>query len=108
MHMRRVLAAALALVGGLGAMAFGSSSARAALCASATSCVLTLTQGNAGSGFGVGNFGTVDLELAGGTVTVTVDLASGFNIINTGFPGSFGFSDSLAGTVTISNFKSGA
>jgi hypothetical protein len=33
-------------------------------------------------------------------------MASGWTIVNTGFPGSFGFSDSLAGLVTIGNFSS--
>jgi len=108
MSKTRKLVAALALVGGMGAMAFGSSPATAALlCSSTTSCTLNFTQGNSSSGFGVASFGTLGLQLASGVVTVTVDLADGFNIINTGFPGSFGFSDSLAGTVTIGNFESG-
>jgi hypothetical protein len=37
-----------------------------------------------------------------------VDLANGFLIINTGFPGSFGFVDSLGGGLTIGNFSSAA
>jgi len=61
--------------------------ASADLCTSTTSCVLALTQGNGGSGFGTGNFGTVDLERVGTTVTITVDLADNFRIIQTGFPG---------------------
>jgi hypothetical protein len=80
--------------------------ASADLCTSTTSCVLALTQGNGGSGFGTGNFGTVDLERVGTAVTITVDLADNFRIINTGFPGSFGFADSLGGGLTIGNFSS--
>src|SRR5438067_13686727 len=82
--------------------------ASADLCASTTSCILNLTQGNAGSGFGTGNFGTVDLERTGSTVTVTIDLASGFFLIDTGFPGTAGFVDSLGGGLTINNFSSAA
>jgi hypothetical protein len=81
------------------------SPASADLCVSTTSCVLALTQGNAGSGFGTGNFGTVDLERSGTTVTITVSLASGFKIIDTGFPGSFGFGDNLGGGLTIGGFS---
>ena len=33
-------------------------------------------------------------------------LATGFRIINTGFPGSFGFADTLGGGLTIGNFSS--
>jgi len=84
------------------------SPASAGLCASATDCTLTLDTGNSSSGFGTGNFGTVHLSLDTTThvAAVTVDLASGFLIINTGFPGSFGFVDSLGGGLTIDNFSS--
>jgi hypothetical protein len=78
----------------------------ASLCASTTSCTLALTQGNTSSGFGTGNFGTVDLKLSGDTVTITIALATGWQIVNTGFPGSFGFSDSLGGGLTIGGFSS--
>ena len=87
-------------------LGLASSPASADFCASTTSCVLGLTQGNAGSQFGTGNFGTVNLNLAGSTVTVTVDLANNFFIIGTGFPGAVGFSDSLGGGLTIGNFSS--
>src|SRR5262249_11341996 len=49
-----------------------------------------------------------DLERTGSTVTVTIDLAPGFFIINTGFPGVAGFADSLGGGLTIGNFSSAA
>jgi PEP-CTERM motif len=86
------------------------SPAFAGLCASTTDCTLTLDTGNGGSGFGTGNFGTVHLGLDTAThlATVTVDLAAGFFIIDTGFPGSFGFVDSLGGGLSIGNFSSAA
>jgi hypothetical protein len=80
--------------------------ASANLCSSATSCTLVFSEGNTGSGFGTGNFGTVDLELSGSTVTVTIDLAVGLQLVNTGFPGSIGFVDSLGGGLTIGDFSS--
>jgi len=85
-----------------------ASAVSADICASTTSCVVNLTQGNGGSGFGTGNFGTVDLERTGSTVTVTIDLAAGFFLIGTGFPGTAGFADSLGGGLTIGNFSSAA
>ena len=85
-----------------------STPALADLCASTTNCTLTFTQGNAGSGFGSGNFGTLNLALSGNTVTVTIDLANNFFLIDTGFPGAVGFSDSLGGGLTIGNFSSAA
>ena len=98
--------AALAVVLGLGAMLVTAASAD--ICASVTDCTLTLDTGNGGSGFGTGNFGSVHLALDTGThvATITVSLASGFKIIDTGFPGAFGFSDSLGGGLTIGNFSS--
>ena len=84
------------------------SPASADICVSTTSCVVNLTQGNSSSGFGTGNFGTVDLERVGSTVTITIDLAPGFFLIGTGFPGTAGFVDSLGGGLTIGNFSSAA
>src|SRR5579864_5142546 len=80
----------------------------ASICSNTTDCLLTLSQGNAGSGFGSGDFGTVEISLNTTTDVATVDvkLASGFQIINTGFPGSFGFADNLGGGLTIGNFSS--
>ncbi len=102
-----VSVAATALILGLGAMLVTPASATP-ICASSTDCTLTLDTGNGGSGFGTGNFGTVHLVLNPVTdaVTVTVSLASGFKIIDTGFPGSFGFTDNLGGGLTIGNFSS--
>jgi PEP-CTERM motif-containing protein len=78
----------------------------AALCTNTTDCTLALTQGNGGSGFGTGSFGTVHITLSGTTATFDVKLATGFRIINTGFPGSFGFADTLGGGLTIDTFSS--
>lgn len=86
---------------GLGTMV---APAFADLCASTTNCTLNFTLGNTGSGFGSGNFGTLNLALAANVATVTVDLADGFFIIGTGFPGAFGFSDSLGGGLTMGGF----
>jgi len=80
--------------------------AAASLCSSSTSCTLVFSEGNTGSEFGSGNFGTLDLELSGNTVTVSIDLADGFQLVNTGFPGSIGFVDSLGGGLSIGGFSS--
>lgn len=81
------------------------------ICAT-TSCTLQLDTGNSSSGFGTGDFGTVELILDPDssihTVHITVTLAPGFFIVKTGFPGSFGFTDSLGGGLTIGNFSSPA
>lgn len=77
------------------------------LCVDTLDCTLELTQGNTSSGFGTGNFGTVHLVDNGtNKATVTVSLNPGWDIIVTGFPGAFGFTDSLSGTPTIGNFSS--
>jgi hypothetical protein len=82
----------------------------AGICASTTSCTLTLNQGNASGGFGSGNFGTVTITLDTLTDIATVDVkltAPGFYFVDAGgangFPGIFGFDDNLGGGVTIGN-----
>lgn len=86
--------------------------ASAGICTDTVDCTLTLDETNTGfsstNTVQTGNFGTVELALNTTTDVVTVDvkLASGFQIINTGFPGSFGFVDSLGGGLTIGNFSS--
>lgn len=82
--------------------------AASSLCVDTLDCTLQLTQGNSSSGFGTGDFGTVHLVDNGtNMVTVTVSLIDNtWDIINTGFPGSFGFTDSLGGTPIIGNFSS--
>jgi len=102
---RRVIVICAALALALGAI--GAPASASSLCVNTLDCTLELTQGNSSSGFGTGNFGTVQLVGNGtDTVTITVSLLSGWNIINTGFPASFGFTDSLSGTPTIGNFSS--
>src|SRR5260370_9791498 len=82
----------------------------AGLCASTTECPITLATGNGGVGLGTGKVGTGHLGLNNSThvATVTVDLAANFFIIDTGFPGSFGFIHSLGGGLAIGNFSSAA
>lgn len=102
-----IAAAAAACVAAAGAI---PNPAFAGLCASTTDCTLTLNTGNGGSGFGTGNFGTIHLTLNTTThvATVTVDLAANFFVTKTGFPGSFGFTDSLGGGLTMGNFSAAA
>ena len=100
--------------GGAIVLAFGVviAPASAGLCTDTTSCTVTLGETNTGfsstNTVQTGDFGTVQLTLDSTTHVATVDvaLASGFQIINTGFPGSFGFVDSLGGGLTIGNFSS--
>jgi hypothetical protein len=75
------------------------------LCTNITDCTLTLDTSN---GFVSGSdFGTVHLQVTGtDTVEVTVDVP-GFDVIVTGFPGSFGFTDSLTTSAAVSGFSSG-
>jgi hypothetical protein len=101
-RMNKFLAVIILGIGIVMAPAYGDS-----ICSNTTDCTLTFTQGNSGSAFGTGDFGTVNLNFtATNTVTITVSLASGFQLINTGFPGTFGFSDSFVGGLTIGNFSS--
>jgi hypothetical protein len=82
-------------------------SANAAICSDANSCNFTFDVHNAGStGFGSGPFGNLNLTLSGGVINATIDLADGYRLISTGFPGSFGFNDTIGGGITISNFSS--
>ena len=79
------------------------------LCASATSCTLSFTKSNTGSGLGTQTFGTVSISLNLGThtATVSIQLANGFVLVSTGASaGAAGFSDSLGGNLTIGNVSS--
>jgi hypothetical protein len=87
-----------------------ATSASAGVCASTTDCTFNLTQGNTSSGFGTGDFGTVNLSLNTAThaVTFTIDLASGFLLSGgNGFPGDFGFNDNVGGGLTYGGFPNG-
>jgi hypothetical protein len=85
-------------------------SANASACASTTDCTYTFDEHNSGStGFTTsGPFGTVELTLSGGNINVTLDVLSTFNLIDTGFAGTFGFNDNLElGDITAGSFSSG-
>ena len=78
-------------------------SANAAICSDANDCTFTFDIHNVGpTTFGSGPYGTVELTLVGSTIQVTIDLADGFGLINTGFPNGggtaygFGFNDNLS------------
>lgn len=91
------------------AVAVPQGAAAADICASTTDCTLLLSKLNSGL---AGSFGTVHLSLTGtNDVTVDIVMANGYSIITTGFPGGNGtnysvaFNDSLAGTVTVSQWS---
>jgi hypothetical protein len=82
-------------------------SANAAICSDANNCTFTFDVHNSGStGFGSGTFGTLNLVLSGGAINATIDLADGYRLISTGFPGAFGFNDTIGGGITVTNFSS--
>jgi len=78
------------------------------LCVNTQDCTLELTQGNSSSGFGTGNFGTVRLQVTGtDQVEITVSLNNDWDVIQTGFPGVVGFTDSLTTTASVTGLPSG-
>lgn len=77
----------------------------AAVCASITNCTFNFNS-TAVPQFGAGPYGTVNLALNNTFINITIDLASGFNLINTGTHQAFTFNTTLAGGVTLSNFSS--
>jgi len=105
---KRRFSGAAVVAGALLAWAAGSAPAQAGICTSTDDCTLIFDLGNGSSSFGSGNFGTVHLLRSGSTVSVTIDLAAGFFLIETGFPGAVGFFDNLGGGLTIDNFSSAA
>jgi hypothetical protein len=73
-----------------------------------TDCTYTFDEHNGGfSGITGGTpYGTVELQLVAGVIDVTLSMASRFNLINTGFAGTFGYNDTLNdGTPTAGNFS---
>ena len=81
----------------------------AAPCVSTTNCTYTFDEHNAGSsGFTTsGPFGTVELTLDSGNIDVTLLMFNNFQLIVTGFPGTFGFNDTLGlGNISASGFSS--
>lgn len=75
------------------------------VCLSTTNCTFDLNDTNVGA-FGAGPFGTVNLALSGSAITFTIDLADGFNLIDSGSHEAFTFNNTLGGAVTISDFSS--
>jgi hypothetical protein len=81
----------------------------AAVCSNTADCTFTFDAHNTGpTNFGGGPYGTVELQLVGSSINFTINLASGFGLIGTGFPGTLGFDDNLAGALTFGSFSSSA
>lgn len=68
----------------------------AATCSSTTDCTFNFDSNN-GFTAATGPYGTVELTLVGSTIKVTLN-TPGFNLIQTGFPGVFGYNDNLNDT----------
>jgi hypothetical protein len=70
--------------------------------------VYTLTSDHCTGGCGTSPFGTIDVTQDGfNTVLLTVNLTSGDNFVNTGFPGAFAFDISGAPTIAVLNLTTG-
>ena len=88
-------------------------SAKASICTDADHCTFDFDIHNVGpTTFGSGPYGTVDLLLQGdGTIKVSIDLADGFGLINTGFPAgpgtnyAFAFNDNIGGTFSYGSYS---
>jgi hypothetical protein len=91
------------LVLSLVSLALALPSFASSLCTNTTDCTLVLDTSN---GFVSGSdFGTVHLQVTGtDTVEVTVNVP-GYDLILTGFPGTFGFTDSLTSAATITGLS---
>ena len=74
----------------------------AAICPDTTNCTFTF---NVTNGNTPGNFGTVNLATMGSDILVTVNLAAGLHLIQTGSHQSFDFNDDVAGTPTQGSFS---
>ena len=77
-------------------------SASAATCADITNCTFAFNDSDA---FGSGLFGTVNLALNTGKITITVDLADDYRLIDTGSHESFTFNDTVGGSLVLDNFS---
>jgi hypothetical protein len=76
-----------------------------------TDCTYTFDEHNSGfTGITSGGpYGTVELKLVAGVVDVTLNMMPNYNLIVTGFPGTFGYNDTLNdGTPTAGNFSNAA
>jgi hypothetical protein len=72
----------------------------AAVCTSTTDCTFTFDEHNAGfSGITSGGpYGTIELQLVGNTITAHLNMNSNWVLIDTGFPGTFGYNDTVHDT----------
>jgi len=78
-------------------------SAKASVCTT-SDCTYTFDSTAVGA-FGSGPYGTVELTLVSGSINFTIDLLSGFHLIDTGSHEAFTFNDTVAETVTIGSFS---
>ncbi len=81
-------------------------------CASLTDCTYDFTVHNVASfNTTITDYGTVRLQLSGGTITVTItllnDATNGFRLIGTGQPGAFAFNDTTNEALTFGGFPTG-
>lgn len=86
----------------LASLVIGLPSASAAICADITNCTFAFNDSDA---FGTGSFGTVNLALNSGKITITVDLADDYHLIDTGTHESFTFNDTVGGGFVLDNFS---
>jgi hypothetical protein len=78
-------------------------SAKASVCTT-TDCTYTFNATGV-SQFGAGPYGTVELTLSGSAIDFSIDLATGFHLIDNGAHEAFTFNDTLSGAVTMSAFS---
>jgi hypothetical protein len=86
----------------LASLVIGLPSASAATCADISNCTFAFNDSDA---FGTGLFGTVNLALNTGKITITVDLADDYRLIDTGSHESFTFNDTVGGSLVLDNFS---
>lgn len=91
----------------LSALLCASTAMFGAVCANTTNCTFNLNSTEVGA-FGSGPYGTVNLELITNTIKITVDLADGFKLIDTGSHEAFSFNNNLGGSVTMASFSNAA
>ena len=81
----------------------------ASTCSSTTDCIFTFDIHNTSfSGItSSGPYGTVEFTLSGSSILVDIDMLSNYVLIDTGFPGSFGYNATVGG-ITAGSFSSSA
>lgn len=97
--MLRSFLSLMALVAAAAAPGFSTS-----ICADLTNCTFIFNLTNAGS---TGNFGTVNLKTMGSDILVSVQLAPGLHLIQTGSHQSFDFNDTVGGGLALGGFSDG-